>query len=99
MAWCIEGVALAPAQDHKRVGDDDQGPNTGGMGAYSPVPFVGVVPTLPAGAMFDRVGIWSPYVAGSVLCVGALGLVVTWGLDRRMPDAATDGCENVEIND
>jgi phosphoribosylamine--glycine ligase len=31
-------VALAGAQDHKRVGDGDTGPNTGGMGAYSPAP-------------------------------------------------------------
>ncbi len=34
-------VALPPAQDFKRLADGDAGPNTGGMGAYSPVPFVG----------------------------------------------------------
>ncbi len=34
------GIALAPAQDHKRVGDGDTGPNTGGMGAYAPAPVV-----------------------------------------------------------
>ena len=33
-------LPLATAQDHKRVGDGDTGPNTGGMGAYSPAPVV-----------------------------------------------------------
>lgn len=31
-------LILEPVMDHKQVGDDDQGPNTGGMGVYSPVP-------------------------------------------------------------
>lgn len=41
--FCIsdgtEVRALAPAQDFKRIGDGDTGPNTGGMGAYSPLPW------------------------------------------------------------
>jgi phosphoribosylamine--glycine ligase len=60
-------VPLAPAQDFKRIGEGDTGPNTGGMGAYSPVPFVSadiveevltkaVVPTLDS---LERQGI--PY--------------------------------------
>ena len=41
-------LPLATSQDHKRVGDGDSGPNTGGMGAYSPAPVV-------SGAVHERV--------------------------------------------
>ncbi len=42
-------LALATSQDHKRLLDGDEGPNTGGMGAYSPAPVV--TPTVHARAM------------------------------------------------
>ena len=42
-------LPLATSQDHKRLLDSDQGPNTGGMGAYSPAPVV--TPTIHAKAM------------------------------------------------
>jgi phosphoribosylamine--glycine ligase len=44
-------VALAASQDHKRLLDGDQGPNTGGMGAYSPAPVV--TPNVHAKAMHE----------------------------------------------
>ncbi len=44
-------LALASSQDHKRLGDGDTGPNTGGMGAYSPAPVV--TPNVHAKAMQD----------------------------------------------
>lgn len=52
-------VALATSQDHKRLLDGDQGPNTGGMGAYSPAPVV--TPEVHARAMRDIV---LPTIAG-----------------------------------
>jgi phosphoribosylamine--glycine ligase len=42
---------LATSQDHKRLLDGDEGPNTGGMGAYSPAPVV--TPDVHARAMRD----------------------------------------------
>ncbi|WP_029941525.1 phosphoribosylamine--glycine ligase [Sphingomonas astaxanthinifaciens] len=46
-------IPLASAQDHKRVGEGDTGPNTGGMGAYSPAPVL--TPELEARAMEEIV--------------------------------------------
>ncbi len=39
-ATATHALALASAQDHKRVGEGESGPNTGGMGAYSPAPIM-----------------------------------------------------------
>ena len=36
----ITAIPMASSQDHKRIFDDDKGPNTGGMGAYSPTPII-----------------------------------------------------------
>ncbi len=52
-------VALATSQDHKRVGEGDTGPNTGGMGAYSPAPVV--TPDVHARVMREIV---MPTIAG-----------------------------------
>ena len=52
-------LPLATSQDHKRIGDGDSGPNTGGMGAYSPAPVV--TPNVHARAMHEIV---LPTIAG-----------------------------------
>jgi phosphoribosylamine--glycine ligase len=58
-------LPLVMAQDFKRVGDGDAGPNTGGMGSYSPVPFVD-----------DRTEelIWEEIVARAVRAMGSEGV-------------------------
>ncbi|MDE2079746.1 MAG: phosphoribosylamine--glycine ligase [Burkholderiales bacterium] len=52
-------LTLATSQDHKRVGDGDTGPNTGGMGAYSPAPVV--TPNVHAKVMHEII---LPTIAG-----------------------------------
>ena len=52
-------LSLATSQDHKRIGDGDTGPNTGGMGAYSPAPVV--TPNIHARVMHEIV---APTIAG-----------------------------------
>ena len=50
----VNVLPLATSQDHKRLRDGDQGPNTGGMGAYSPAPIV--TPKLHARVMREIIG-------------------------------------------
>ena len=59
MADGVHVLPLASSQDHKRLGDADAGPNTGGMGAYSPAPVV--TPTVHARIMREII---DPAVAG-----------------------------------
>ena len=71
-------IPLAGAQDHKRVGDGDTGPNTGGMGAYSPAP---VLPPALEQVAMDR--FIKPTIAAmaakgmSYMGVLYLGLMIT----------------------
>ncbi len=72
-------VPLLPAQDFKRVGDDDRGPNTGGMGAYAPLPW------LPDGAvdvMLDQVApVAAELVRRGSAFQGLLYAGFAWGVD------------------
>jgi phosphoribosylamine--glycine ligase len=59
MADGASALALASSQDHKRLGDGDSGPNTGGMGAYSPAPVL--TPTVHARIIREVI---APAIAG-----------------------------------
>ena len=54
MADGKHALPLATSQDHKRLKDGDQGPNTGGMGAYSPAPVVTPRDPRPGDARSDH---------------------------------------------
>ncbi len=90
-------LALASSQDHKRLGDADTGPNTGGMGAYSPAPVV--TPNVHAKAMQEII---LPTVAGMArdgipftgflyagLMIDAQGRPKTLEFNTRMGDPET----------
>ena len=71
-------LPLATAQDHKRVGDGDTGPNTGGMGAYSPAPVM--TPEI------DRAGSWTRSSTPTVRGMKAMGAPFKGVLYRRADD-------------
>ncbi|HNE44116.1 MAG TPA: phosphoribosylamine--glycine ligase, partial [Rhodocyclaceae bacterium] len=90
-------LPLASSQDHKRIGDGDTGPNTGGMGAYSPAPVV--TPEIHAKAMREII---LPTVRGMAadgipytgflyagLMIGKGGSVKTLEFNCRMGDPET----------
>jgi phosphoribosylamine--glycine ligase len=78
-------LPLATSQDHKRLGDGDKGPNTGGMGAYSPAPVV--TPALHARVMREVI---EPTLAG----LAAEGMPYTGFLYAGLM-IAKDGTPNV----
>ena len=87
---------LPPAQDHKRVGDGDRGPNTGGMGAYAPAPIA-----TPALLAHVEATIIAPTLAGlraeGVPFVGCLyaGLMLTPADDATAGTPRTGAVDGV----
>jgi phosphoribosylamine--glycine ligase len=89
MADGRHALALATSQDHKRLLDADQGPNTGGMGAYSPAPVV--TPELHARVMRE---IMVPALAG----MAAEGHVYTGFLYAGLMIGADGELRTLEFN-
>ena len=82
-------VPLATSQDHKRLLDDDEGPNTGGMGAYSPAPVV--TPNVHARVMNEII---YPTIAG----LAQEGIVFTGFLYAGLMIDASGQPRTVEFN-
>jgi phosphoribosylamine---glycine ligase len=82
-------LALATSQDHKRLLDGDQGPNTGGMGAYSPAPVV--TPDVHARAMREVI---LPTVRG----MEKDGIIYTGFLYAGLMIDAKGGIKTLEFN-
>ncbi len=82
-------VSLATSQDHKRLLDDDEGPNTGGMGAYSPAPVV--TPNVHAKVMHEII---HPTIAG----MAKDGIVFTGFLYAGLMIDASGQPRTVEFN-
>ena len=82
-------LALASSQDHKRIGDGDTGPNTGGMGAYSPAPVV--TPEVHAKAMREII---LPTVSG----MAADGIPFTGFLYAGLMIAKDGSVKTLEFN-
>ena len=92
-----DALALATSQDHKRLLDGDQGPNTGGMGAYSPAPVV--TPAVHARAMrevilptlrgMEKEGIAYTGFLYAGLMIDAQGQVKTLEFNCRLGDPET----------
>ncbi|MEP7101849.1 MAG: phosphoribosylamine--glycine ligase [Burkholderiales bacterium] len=82
-------VSLATSQDHKRLLDDDEGPNTGGMGAYSPAPVV--TPNVHAKVMHEII---NPTIVG----MAKDGIVFTGFLYAGLMIDASGQPRTVEFN-
>lgn len=73
-------VPLATSQDHKTIFDNDKGPNTGGMGAYSPAPVItaqlktdimhSIIKPLIKGMVKEKINYWGVIYAGLMICKG-----------------------------
>jgi phosphoribosylamine--glycine ligase len=82
-------LAMATSQDHKRLLDGDKGPNTGGMGAYSPAPVV--TPTIHAKALREVI---QPVVRG----MASEGVTYTGFLYAGLMISPDDGLKVLEFN-